>query len=181
MTENDKGQLPLPKGRSFRGVIMMKPEVEEYFASLEPLFECLVKTEGKYELDLTAVDKISVEKIVQFASFFSRPVIYKMEVLNELWRVFKGTNLNYLIDKPIYSSFRITVIKGQLDAEVVTENCGKYYMSYTLKGKAQRHYLYRLLSGFHASIKPNLHIDEDIELIFDGKTIQFSVEDENKG
>ena len=157
----------------------MKPEVEEYFASLEPLFECLVKTEGKYELDLTALDKISVEKIVQFASFFSRPVIYKMKVLNELWRVFKGTELNYLIDKPIYSSFSITVIKDQLTAEVVIEHYGKSYLTHTLKGKAQRHYLYRLLSGFHASIQPNLHIDEDIELIFDGKTIQLNVEDEN--
>ena len=150
----------------------MTPETKAYFDNLEPLLTRVEMGEEGEFLNVNGLDKITLADLNSLASFFKPITPIPMEqVLNKLWVVFKGEGLNYLLDKPRYTGFEVSVVDNDLYAEVRSSNCGIYKLWFTLEGQAQRVYLYRLLSRFARSIDPHRHIDEDIVMSYDGTRI----------
>ncbi len=150
----------------------MLPETKAYFDEIEPLFDLLCHEGLEITLDVSSLTSLTLDQIRTLSSFFDPIRFTSMErMLDQLWMTFTGSRINYLLDKPRYTAFRITVIDNHLDVEVTSENCGRHHLSCTVDGKAQRRYLYRLLSKLHTNIQPWRHIDQDIKMTYDGKNI----------
>lgn len=148
---------------------MMTPETIQYFETLEPLVQATMLVDKERVTDFTQLGPVSHATLVEFTRLYRRmPHRGMHQAIETIWVTFTGKRLIYLLDRPVYKSFEFVVDGDRVFADIVTENCGRYQETFTLKGKAQRLYLCNVLGTINVNTRVLDWHERDFVFSFDG-------------